>query len=160
MRNLRQSVAVGAFTNQKGYGILRLKNGKCIPVSKYVWQEMYGRVPDGYEIDHIDNDITNNDLSNLRLLTKRMNVTRRYNKMKEMSSEEIKNYLDAISEEVFHKPFINLNYKEKNVLRLNIFMRKGNEIEDEDIFVQLINYIMIQPKTKNGKKQSDANGRQ
>ena len=49
-----------------------------------VWKVFNGKVPDGYEIDHIDNDRTNNSLSNLRLLTKAENISR----AKQMLSKE------------------------------------------------------------------------
>lgn len=39
-----------------------------------VWEAAHGKVPKGYVIDHIDGDIHNNDLSNLRLATVAQNI--------------------------------------------------------------------------------------
>lgn len=35
----------------------------------YVWEKHNGKVPDGYQVHHIDGDKTNNDISNLQLLS-------------------------------------------------------------------------------------------
>jgi len=39
-----------------------------------VWIDTYGEIPEGYEIDHIDGDQLNNDISNLRLVTHLQNM--------------------------------------------------------------------------------------
>lgn len=36
---------------------------------KFVWETFNGKIPEGFEIDHIDNNKMNNKLSNLQLLT-------------------------------------------------------------------------------------------
>jgi len=74
---MRQSKIIGEFKNQNGYLIYRLKNGKCIPASRYIWQEHNGKIPDGYEVDHIDNNVNNNDIANFQLLTKDENLRKR-----------------------------------------------------------------------------------
>jgi len=74
---MRQSKVIGEFRNQNGYLIYRLKNGKCIPASKYIWQEHNSKIPDGFEVDHIDNNIHNNDISNFQLLSKDENLQKR-----------------------------------------------------------------------------------
>lgn len=38
-------------------------------VHRMVWEHFYGAVPDGYFVDHVDGDVTNNTLDNLRLVT-------------------------------------------------------------------------------------------
>ena len=37
--------------------------------TRKIWIAAFGAIPEGYEIDHIDQDNTNDDLSNLRLAT-------------------------------------------------------------------------------------------
>lgn len=49
----------------------------CILVSRAIYAWYHGEVPAGYEIDHIDNDTSNNHLHNLRLLTKDENLARK-----------------------------------------------------------------------------------
>ena len=34
-----------------------------------VWEKYFGKVPDGYQIHHIDGNKTNNDIKNLQLVT-------------------------------------------------------------------------------------------
>lgn len=41
----------------------------------YIWYN--GEIPAGYDIDHIDNNSLNNDISNLRLLTRKENLAKR-----------------------------------------------------------------------------------
>jgi len=44
-------------------------------VHSLVWEAFNGVVPEGLEIDHIDNNRDNNNLTNLRLLTHSQNLT-------------------------------------------------------------------------------------
>ena len=74
--------------NKYGHSKVRLYNngwaGKF--VHKLVWEAFNGKVENGYEIDHIDNDPTNNRLDNLQLLTHRKNTgkaSKRLNKSSE-----------------------------------------------------------------------------
>ena len=39
------------------------------PVHRYVWTYYNGKIPEGYEIHHLDNDPSNNDIKNLIALT-------------------------------------------------------------------------------------------
>ena len=41
-----------------------------------VWEAFNGPIPDGYEIDHIDDNKQNNQLSNLQLLTRKQNMAK------------------------------------------------------------------------------------
>ncbi len=49
---------------------------KSIQYHRFVWEAFNGEIPDGFVIDHIDNNKTNNALSNLRLLTHEENLSR------------------------------------------------------------------------------------
>lgn len=44
-------------------------NGKHISVHRLMWEIFNGPIPNGYEIDHIDRNPSNNALNNLRLVT-------------------------------------------------------------------------------------------
>lgn len=44
-------------------------NGKHFSVHRLVWEAFNGEIPDGYEINHIDGDPTNNAISNLEIVT-------------------------------------------------------------------------------------------
>jgi hypothetical protein len=43
-------------------------------VHKITWINHWGKIPEGYEIDHIDHDPFNNDIFNLRLVTQQQNT--------------------------------------------------------------------------------------
>ena len=47
---------------------------KTIRVHRLVWSSFNGPIPDGYEINHIDENKQNNRLDNLNLMTRRENV--------------------------------------------------------------------------------------
>lgn len=48
-----------------------------IIVSNIVWVWFNGQIPQGYDVDHIDNNPLNNKLSNLQLLTRQENLAKR-----------------------------------------------------------------------------------
>ena len=55
---------------KKGYLRFRKdKKGKLRMEHCLVWEEHYGKIPDGMQIHHIDHNKTNNDISNLKLVT-------------------------------------------------------------------------------------------
>ena len=41
-----------------------------------VWEAFKGEIPEGYEVDHIDDNKQNNQLSNLQLLTRKQNMAK------------------------------------------------------------------------------------
>lgn len=46
-------------------------------IARKIWNELNGPIPKGYEIDHIDQNISNNSISNLRLCTHSENLRNR-----------------------------------------------------------------------------------
>lgn len=57
------------FTRVEATGYYR-HNGLRKYMHRYVWEYYNGKIPSGYEIHHIDFDRSNNDISNLQLLTR------------------------------------------------------------------------------------------
>ena len=49
-----------------------------IPLGRIIYVWFIGDVPDGYVVDHIDNDPFNNDIRNLQLLTVEENIRKRF----------------------------------------------------------------------------------
>lgn len=47
--------------------------GQAVFTHRVIWEKANGPIPEGLVIDHIDGNIRNNDLSNLRVITKREN---------------------------------------------------------------------------------------
>ena len=75
-----------ASQSKKGYYQVRLYDnsgelGKLQYVHRLVYQTFIGEIPEGLEIDHIDGNPSNNNLSNLQLLSRRGN-TDKYNRKK------------------------------------------------------------------------------
>lgn len=54
---------------KSGYERHSIKNGKRIFEHRKVWEDFYGEIPEGMQIHHKDFDKTNNDISNLQLVT-------------------------------------------------------------------------------------------
>jgi hypothetical protein len=73
-----------ASQSKKGYVQVRLydnsgKLGKLKYVHRLVYQTFKGEIPQGLEIDHIDSNPRNNNISNIQLLSRRDN-TDKYNR--------------------------------------------------------------------------------
>ena len=71
-----------ATQSKKKYHQVRLWNngvGKLYYVHRLVWETFVGEIPKNQQIDHIDGDTSNNNLSNLQLLTRRQN-TKKYHR--------------------------------------------------------------------------------
>ena len=67
--------------NCKGYPYQNFYyNGKawCHLVHTFIWRAFNGPIPEGYEVDHIDNNRLNFRLDNLQLLTKSANNQKSY----------------------------------------------------------------------------------
>ena len=62
------------------------KKNLLIQYSKYIYTVYYNKfIPDGVEVDHIDNDFTNDDINNLQLLTRKEN----YEKYRKYYTEKV-----------------------------------------------------------------------
>ena len=74
-------------TNKKGYLFTNWyydKKSTTHVVHRVVWMAFNGTVPDGYEIDHINNVRSDNRLNNLQLLTKSQNNQKAYDSWNRM----------------------------------------------------------------------------
>lgn len=63
--------------NGKGYQTVQI-NRKTHSIHREVWKAFKGPIPEGYEIDHLNKDIRNNDISNLECVSKAENLLRRF----------------------------------------------------------------------------------
>lgn len=74
-------------TTKDGYKQLRLSGGckMSIQPHRMMWLVFNGEIPEGYEVDHIDNNKENNVLSNLQLLKSRHNSAKRSMNLKKTS---------------------------------------------------------------------------
>lgn len=82
-RILNKDGTVKSFKiNHKGYLFTNFYyNNKlhCKVVQRVIWEAFNGTVPDGFEIDHINNTRNDNRLGNLQLLSKSDNNRKSYN---------------------------------------------------------------------------------
>lgn len=68
------------------------KKRKTWRAHRFIWIYFNGEIPEGLEIDHINNDKTDNRLENLRLFTPAQNSRdRQYCKLSMEKAEEIRN---------------------------------------------------------------------
>lgn len=63
-------------TNNAGYFIIQLE--KCMTIHRIVAETFIGSVPKGYDVDHIDGDKSNNNVTNLEIVTHQENMIRYY----------------------------------------------------------------------------------
>lgn len=64
------------WKNHCGYMMVSLRDGvrkKSFSVHRLVWEAFNGQIPDGIQVNHIDEDKTNNALENLNLLSPKAN---------------------------------------------------------------------------------------
>lgn len=55
-------------------GYIRIgRDGKVIYLHRWIWEQVFGPIPDGWEIDHINGIKTDNRLDNLRCIPQGMN---------------------------------------------------------------------------------------
>lgn len=66
-------------------GYLSLSGGKL--VHRIVFETYNGKIPKGYEIDHIDTNKTNNIITNLRLVTRKENMANPITKKKHKENQ-------------------------------------------------------------------------
>ena len=51
-------------------GYYAATTGKRLQMHRYIYEKYNGKIPEGYDIHHKDRDRSNNDITNLELLTK------------------------------------------------------------------------------------------
>ena len=81
--NIKTGRVKSISTTQTGYQNMCLYyDGKkhTTYVHRFIAEIYMGECPEGYEIDHLDGDITNNDISNLEYVTSTENQYRARNK--------------------------------------------------------------------------------
>jgi hypothetical protein len=80
----RKGRVLKGSTNSNGYRQIftyrNCKNTGSYLVHRMVWETFKGPVPDGYVVDHINMDTSDNRLENLRLLTFQQNLLHRESK--------------------------------------------------------------------------------
>ena len=65
---------INQYQSKDGYWLFK-PNGVSKKAHRFVWEAFNGKIPDDMTIDHIDGDKCNNDLRNLRLMTREDNTS-------------------------------------------------------------------------------------
>lgn len=73
--------------NNAGYFIIHLN--KCMTIHRIVAETFLGSIPEGYDVDHIDGDKSNNSVTNLEIITHQENMRRYYERRKAAGIEKI-----------------------------------------------------------------------
>lgn len=91
-----------ASQSKKGYYQVRLFNkeflkGRLQYIHRLIYLSFVGEIPEGFEIDHIDGNPSNNRLYNLQLITRKENISKHYRKeyggiLRDHRDEVIKDY--------------------------------------------------------------------
>lgn len=76
-RKIQRGRNLALVSNGLGYLQIKVQVEKSVKrfyVHRVVWEAYNGIIPKNYEIDHIDNNKSNNSLDNLRLVTRKENM--------------------------------------------------------------------------------------
>lgn len=76
LRRAKGDIA-GYINPATGYWDVSIGNKKFLKMHRIIWEMMNGAIPDGFVVDHIDGDKTNNGISNLRVVTAAHNTRNR-----------------------------------------------------------------------------------
>lgn len=94
----KKYLAVGLFNDTNRRNKLGMKVPKFNYVHRLVYEAYMGPIPENLEVDHIDENPHNNNLDNLRLVTRKQNTRNYFRKEKgflfsESRDEMLKDYL-------------------------------------------------------------------
>ena len=94
---------VGTYVKYKYVVFANNKRRKKFLVHRLIYEAFNGEIPEGYTIDHIDQNPLNNCIDNLQCVTKQTNILKSNNH----SSRPAKSYLVIDSETGEEKKFVN-----------------------------------------------------
>ena len=65
------------FRDSKGYERVKI-DGKTLYLHRLVWEDHFGEIPNDFHIHHIDGDKTNNEVSNLEMISAHEHIVKRH----------------------------------------------------------------------------------
>lgn len=103
-------------TDKVGYKRIKLKYlNTCIGVHYLVYKHFIGPIPDGYIVDHIDENKNNNHVSNLQIMTQSENISKTM-----VTNKDHKSTVNIIFENIKTKELLEFNTKRACADYLNI----------------------------------------
>lgn len=57
-------------------------NGKVVYLHRQVWESIFGKIPRGYVVHHIDGNTKNNNIENLKIMTQSEHLKLHHQKLK------------------------------------------------------------------------------
>jgi hypothetical protein len=69
---VRKGQIAGSNKHKKGYWAV-IYNKKSFRCSRIIWEMFYGKIPEGFSIDHMDRNKSNNSICNLRAVSNEIN---------------------------------------------------------------------------------------
>ena len=115
-------------------------NGKSIYYHRWLYEQHYNiTIPDGYIVHHIDEDIHNNDISNLQMMTRSEHVQlhsregRNFNNINGINREQKRNYQRSDKYKEYRRQYCEKNkekikqYKKEYRERTKVLTKKNNQ---------------------------------
>lgn len=143
-------------SNVKGYLCVNIRNGKTkiqCKIHRIVWIAAHGIIPDGYVIDHINNDKQDNRISNLQMLTPEENSHKAkedglYPEKEEASQAKITNEVHDLIQHVYKNEDVTIRELAE---RFGISKSRVHQIIHEKGWTDLGEWV-----DSKGKKHKDA----
>ena len=104
-------------------------DGKCQLTHRVIWESVFGPIPKGMQVDHINGDKKDNRLNNLRLVTPQQNQYNRANTKGFTWCKQAGKWKAAIMCNYKH---IHLGYYDNIIDARAAYLRKYNEINGEN----------------------------
>ena len=140
------------------YWLVTLENGKKkhLRVHRQVWYAVNGKIPEGKQIDHIDNDKSHNYIGNLQLLTPKENCNK-LDKLEKQSlslrgkgglltKEQAQDIFVLAKKEIFSQRKIGELFDVKQETVYNIKAQNSWKWATEDIDIEHYKYNVIDIK--------------
>ena len=126
------------YWKDKKTGYYKNSSHKPYSLHKAVWQYYFGKVPDGFVVDHIDRDKNNNNIENLRVITQSENNKNVSQETLDKRRKQVENIRELAkiwhkSEEgkKWHSEMAKESYKKRQKL-VKICAHCGKEFETTD----------------------------
>jgi len=81
IKNIKTDHIISIQTDKHGYKYIMIRNNNKthkVRLHRFIYECHKGLIPNGYVIDHIDNNKQNNSINNLQMVTQKANIIKKY----------------------------------------------------------------------------------